>query len=309
MSVSALDIEPRALQPPAVLKSTLRIWSTVGAMLFLFGVPAPGHPASEQDAPAAKPAEAGKAAGDAQATPPAGAPADDEKMKAELAAQREAGCKKASSELGASGAGVDSLSKEQRAQLVASGTGQDLLICLAIANGKPGGCDPLTDKAKETCVAQFELAKDMRGVPKERLKGRVIHRLCMEHQLCERSGKSECDDFESAVNTGDSAKCGSLAEPTRKFCTAVASRDAAKCSGFPEPDSRKLCEAFTTEDVDRCPAESADCKELTSGFAAFRKQGLGGMQEIDAGLAAAAIGRDACKPLLAKFEKACIEAQ
>jgi hypothetical protein len=293
-----------------VLKSILQIWFPVGAIVFVLGIPASGHAAPGQDAPPAEKAEAGKPDGDAQAKPPAGAPADDEKAKAaELAAQREAGCKKASTELGGGAAGVDSLSKEQRAQLVESGAGQDLLICLAIANGKSGGCDVLTDKAKETCLAQFELAKDMRGVPKERLKGRVIHKLCMEHQLCERCGKSECDNFEGAVNSGDSAKCGSLAEPTRKFCTALASGDPAKCSGFSEPDSRKLCEAFTTEDVDRCPADSADCKELTTGFAAFRKQGLGGLQEIDAGLAAAAIGRDACKPLLAKFEKACGEAK
>ena len=147
----------------------------------------------------------------------------------------------------------------------------------------------------------------MRGLPKEKLKGRVIQQLCMEHSLCKTCGKKECDGLAEAVNAGDEKKCRGLGESS-KLCTVLASRDPAKCSGFlPKGDSRSFCEALATDDANRCPADSADCKSLVNGFAAFRKEGRAGAEEIYPGIAAASSGRDACKPILTKSEKSCEE--
>ncbi len=291
---------------PPVLRATLRIWSPVGVLFLALGIPVAVHAASGDEAPAAAQPEGAKAGADTKTTPPAGTPAADEKAKAP---EQSPGCDKITTAFDAKGPGMASLSKEQRAQLVSSHVGQQALLCLALADGQPDHCDNvLTDDAKKKCLSQFDLLHELRGLPKEKLKGHLIHKGCMEHVLCESCGKKECDDFEDAVDTGSETKCGSSPEPTRSFCTALATRDPAKCSGVPK-DMRTVCEAMATEDVKRCPAGDADCKGLVNSFAVFRKQGLDGAEEVDPSLAAAATGRDACKPLLTKFEKACSEAK
>src|SRR6185369_8148439 len=104
-------------------------------------------------------------------------------------------------------------------------------------------------------------------------------------------------------------KCGKLPEPAGTFCPALASRDPAKCNSDvlkAHPPGVALCEAYVTEDAKRCPAAmEPECSGLVKGFAGFRKQGLEGAQEVDPNIAAGATGREACKPLLTKFEKTC----
>lgn len=251
-------------------------------------------------------APAGEKAAATGATQPPGTPGPTVPMEnptkaAEKAAKTTADCKKAIAEFGAKPSGLKSLPEKKRTDLLSSIPAQELVICLAVANGNRGYCDELTGDAKTKCAARYAQTREIKGLPKGHIKGHLIHQLCVRD-----SPKADCDLIQAAINAGDAAKCEGISTPSlRSFCPALATGDVAKCKDVPAGEQRSYCEAYAGNDPSRCPKDSNDCRNLAGAFAGFSKQGLAGVEDIDPATAAAVKGKAACKALLEQLEKTC----
>jgi len=282
---------------------------TVALLVAVAGTRVPCRAAATDPAPAAAQAPDAAGANNAAAATPGGETTGtpDAAAAAAEATKTANNCKKAIAGFDSKPASLQSLPKEQLAQLLRGKGAANSITCLAIANGNRSYCDLLSDDPKKKCLSQYEQVSGLKGLPKEQMKGRVVHDMCMQGNMCDKCDKAECDKIEAAVNGGDAGKCAGLSAPVGAFCTALATRDAAKCQPVPQGEARSICEAFATEDAARCAKDSTDCRNVTNGFAAFRKDGLAGVQGIDPGVAAGVKGIGACQPLLADFEKLCME--
>jgi len=203
-------------------------------------------------------------------------------------------------------AALDALPPEKRAALAKDGKTVNVLKCLAVATNNGRYCGLLPTKQSQTeCLAAWELARELKTMPKEHMKAQIIYRGCLVN-----ASKAECDKFRTAMTSRDAAKCKSVSKDAdRAFCAALVSGDATRCKDLPDAAYRDTCAAYATDDATHCSKEAgADCAKLAQGFAAVTKEGLAGFDQIDATAAAASRdGKAACGPLLADLERHCIE--
>ena len=249
------------------------------------------------DHPAATKPSSGEAAGTATGPAP-NAPA----------APDEGACKRALQELGDGKLDAfTSLPPDRRAELLrdrqASGA---LFTCLAVADGKTSFCDALTEKAKDDCLDQLKLMDDVKKLPKEAIKARLMQ------QVCSRGGQvseQDCDTVRKALTARDASLCKGLSQREGAWgqvglCPALASGDATKCNGAHEQAQRDSCAALVTDDPKRCPKNDPQCSSMVNNLLMLKKDGLDS-SEIDPVLAAARAGRKACAPLVAAMEQGC----
>jgi hypothetical protein len=215
----------------------------------------------------------------------------------------EEACKKAVATLGSGDvSSVEALPESERMALLTGPTGVRVLTCLAIAKDDKSRCDLLEGDAKKACLDQWQVGRELKNVPKEKMKGQLLYRTCASN-----SGGANCNLLREAVDSGNADKCNGLEDAARRaFCAAVASGDVKKCNAVPEGPQRAYCAAFTTDDASHCPKDIPDCIAMARGFAALKKGGgLEGFQDIDATIAAASVGTKACNALLSELEKSC----
>lgn len=212
-------------------------------------------------------------------------------------------CKQAVTDLGTGDVGLKALPDTKRTTVIQHQSATRLFTCLAIAEDKSARCDALPKQGKGECAAQFQVARELKGVPKERVKAQLIYRSCLPN-----AAKADCEAARDAIMAGDPAKCKGAKGVNPDFCAALASGDAAKCGAL-QGAERDLCSAYVTEDPKRCPKDSGDCQLVVSTFAKLKKEGLDGMQDIDPTLAAVSKGKAACAPLMSEFEKFCATVQ
>ena len=196
---------------------------------------------------------------------------------------------------------LQALTVEERNTLLAGPTGVSAITCLAIGNADKSLCDLLDGDAKRACLDQWAVGSELTGLPKEQIKAQLLFRSCSAN-----STGPHCEVLRQAVNEGSSEKCQELEDPShRAFCTAVASGDASKCEAIPAGSERAYCAAFASDDPSKCPKDSVDCIAMANGFAALKKGGLEVFQDIDATIAAAALGSKACDALVDKLLESC----
>jgi hypothetical protein len=196
---------------------------------------------------------------------------------------------------------LEALPENERNALLSGPTGVNVLTCLAIAEGNKSRCDSLSEDSKKACLEQWKLGTELKGVPKEKVKAQLIYRTCTSN-----SPDMNCDVLRKAIGAGDATRCKELKEASRRdFCAAVATGDAKKCDTLPQGAERAYCAAFAADDASRCPKEAPDCIAMARGFAALKKGGLEAFQDIDATIAAAAMGTKACGALLGDLESSC----
>jgi hypothetical protein len=151
-------------------------------------------------------------------------------------------------------------------------------------------------------LERLKQVEEVKNVPKEKVKSHLIYESCITD-----GKKAECEKMRDAIAATDAGKCKDLSSPVfRAYCAALASSDPAKCKPLPAGEERGRCEAWATDDASRCPKDSVDCQNMARNFAGFKKGGLGAV-EGDPVAAAAAKGRDACKPFIAAVERVCVE--
>lgn len=256
----------------------------------------------EDTAPAKEqPEQAGEGAGEGAPAEEAAEDAVTPEPTVDAKAAEEA-CKKAAAGLRTGDASaVEALDETQRKALLGSSTGVKALTCLAIAADDKSRCDLLEDDAKKACLDQWKLGRELKGVPKEEVKAQLLYRTCVSN-----STGVNCDLLRDAVKSGDPERCKDLDDAARRaFCAAVAGGNIKECGNVPEGAERAYCEAFATDDASRCPKEAPDCIAMARGFAALKKGGLEGFKDIDATIAAAAMGTKVCDGLLGELEKSC----
>jgi hypothetical protein len=264
---------------------------------------APVESGSEEKAGTSK-GSAEKASGGAEQAPAAeGTPEAEQAPEADAKASLADACKKAAADLGSGDLSLKALSSEKREALVQDQKAGKVFTCLAIADDDKSHCDHLAKQQKEECLTQWEIARELKGVPKERAKSAIIYRACVAN-----APKAECEKVRDAIVSGDATKCQGLSKGlSPDFCGALATGDATKCDALPAGGERDACPAYVTDDPKRCPKDSGDCPLVVATFAKLRKEGLGGLQDIDATLAAASKGRPACTTLLSDLERFCVE--
>jgi hypothetical protein len=185
--------------------------------------------------------------------------------------------------------------------LLAGAAGIDAISCLAVADDNEKHCDLLGEDAKKACVDQWKVGRELKGLPKEKVKAQLMYRTCASN-----SPNMNCDVVREAIGEKDAAKCKNLKEASQQtFCNAVVAGDAKKCDAIPAGPERDYCAAFAADDPGRCPKNATDCIAMASGFAALKKGGLEGFANIDARIAAASMGPKACANLLASLDEAC----
>jgi hypothetical protein len=216
------------------------------------------------------------------------------------------GCKKILRNLAPGGlSALNSVAPQKREAIMGSPAGVRLMTCLAVAGDDSHSCNALSAEQKAQCLSDQEALRELKGMPKEAMKGHLMYRVCMQG-----SPEAACDKLREAITAGDVAKCGDFKKASfRTFCEALASGDAKKCDALPEDASdgpdRGTCAAFTSEDGGKCPKDSPDCVKLANSFAAIKKQGLGGFQESDPALTAARGGKQACAAIAKELESLC----
>jgi hypothetical protein len=261
--------------------------------------PAAAAPAAEGAAPAT--AAAAPAGGKVEPTPA------QEPPEATLEpTQPPDSCRKTLADLGAGDrSALELFPPQKRAQILGAPAGMRLVACLAIAQDDSRFCDALPDERKIECLQDREVMGELKSLPKEGVKGYLIHRLCVQG-----SPQAECDKIKAAIDTRDAARCKGLADSAfQAFCEALASGDVKKCDPLPRDASkgpdRGLCAAYTTDDSSHCRKDSPDCIKLAKTFATAKKEGLEGFATSDPAVAAARQGKAACAPLVKELESLC----
>jgi hypothetical protein len=252
--------------------------------------------AAAGEAPA-KPQAAGEQP--ASATTPEGEATLDPEAQATATAVAGA-CKKMIDAFAREPGALKALPKDQQAWLVQAPMARDAVTCLAVAANNPRYCDLLSGEDKQGC-ARGKLFKDIKGLPKEQVKGAVLYKLC----VADAPNSPACEKLRSALTANDAAKCEQLPGPLIDYCKAITKRDPAECKNLSKAEERGRCEAYATDDEKRCPADSVDCRKMTVAFAATKKDGIAGFAGSDSTIAAAVWGKDACKRYLTDLEQFC----
>jgi hypothetical protein len=278
--------------------ANFRLQMATGAVAILLAlggscVPVVASPAAT-DSTTPKATSAGASEG--QETP---APTPDATAEAEKKAED---CKNNIADLTSGNLSALEARKDKLDALLGKPVAVSALMCLAIAEGNSDYCKLLSQEKKEECLAQFRLVGELKGLPKERMKGQLMYRAC-HGNLPDK----DCESIRDAMAAGDAAKCAGISDAGwGVFCAALATGDVAKCKDVP-PEGRGDCEGYVSEDENRCPKESGDCRRMVRVIAAIKKNGLAGLEGIDPRVAAAVKGKQACDPLLSELQGSCTE--
>jgi hypothetical protein len=272
------------------------------------GEPAPAGKAApaEKVAPADKPAPAGKG------TPAAVPPATDAKPAADKDPATDA-CGKALDKLATGDAtALNSLDEQRRQALMMHNAAADTVTCLAVAEKNEKFCDLLPKQQKENCTHQFKMLGSLKDASKDEFKAQAIFEACSQ-------GKDvpACAIMRDAIASRDAGKCKELpkiapAESPRAdvekymaLCAALATSDASKCKAITDEAEQGNCAAYASNDPERCPKESGDCRTMVKAFSIVAEKGLAGLGKIDATAVAAVKGREACVAPTAELKKRC----
>lgn len=286
-------------------KLALRHWLLIGIVCLLFGGGGIVLAAPSAELGAAPKEAAASEGGDEAEAGEAAAGEEGEGSAPDLEAERKAAedaCKASIEGLRKNdAAALKATSDEERARLFAGSTGVSAVTCLAIANGDKSLCDLLSGDARKACLDHSDVGAALKGVAKEEIKGQLLFLSCSTG-----SSGPHCEVLRQAVNEGSAEKCQALEDPSyRAFCSAVATREAAKCSSIPDGAQRSYCEAYAADDPAKCASDSQDCIAMAKGFAALKKGGLESFRDIDATIAAPALGSKACDALVDKVLEVC----
>ena len=80
---------------------------------------------------------------------------------------------------------------------------------------------------------------------------------------------------------------------------------ARQLKAITDEAEQRNCAAYASNDPERCPKESGDCRTMVKGFSTVAEKGLAGLGQIDATAVAAVEGRKACAATTAELKKGC----
>jgi len=152
----------------------------------------------------------------------------------------------------------------------------------------------------------------LKGASKEEFKAQMIF------EACSQGGNlPACTIMRDAIASHDAGKCNGLPklapanaspadiEKSMALCAALATSDASKCKAITEEAEQRNCAAYASNDPERCPKESGDCRTMVKGLSTAAEKGLAGLGQVDATAAAAVEGRKACVAATAELKKEC----